>query len=309
MTPVKAPDRWNAAAPSGAAPRNGGSGRLSQLGVKSLKVVGALPSPRGLIPTISVVLGAASVVLWAVLSLTGDVSPRSTVGVGFGIAATVALGVVMLYSARRSMPSVRALGRTQKYLEVHLYGGFLFLVLLLLHTSLGLPSGVLTTAVWAVSLWVVATGVVGVMLQRSLPALLEDATSFEAHYHRIPELVAEVRERAEKVAREAGPRVKDFYEREMAQDMTAPRSRIRGLLSRQGAVGLRAADFDVLRSTMSGKSAEAIDDLRDLHQTKLDLDVHYTVQGVLRSWLYLHLPPAVALLGLVALHIFFVLYF
>lgn len=308
MTPAKAPERWNAAAPAQTS-RDGGRSRLAQLGISSLRVVGRIPTPRGTVPVAAVALGVLSVASYIVLSFIGDVAPRSTAGVGFGIAATVALAVVMLYSARRSMPAVRALGRTRKYLEVHLYGGFLFLVLLLLHTDLGLPSGMLTSLVWAVSLWVVLTGAVGVMLQRALPALLEDATGFEVHYHRIPELVDDVRERAERAAEAAGPRVKDFYQREVAQDMEAPRSRVRGLLKRQGAVGLRSSDFEVLRGAVSAESAASLDELRDLHKAKLDLDVHYTIQGILRSWLYFHLPPAVALLGLVALHIFFVLYF
>ncbi len=41
---------------------------------------------------------------------------------------------------------------------------------------------------------------------------------------------------------------------------------------------------------------------------KAELDVHLSLQRALRVWLVLHVPPAIALLGLLAVHIFAVLY-
>ena len=41
---------------------------------------------------------------------------------------------------------------------------------------------------------------------------------------------------------------------------------------------------------------------------KLDLDAHMSLQRVLRAWLVLHIPAAMALLGLLAVHIIAVVY-
>ena len=43
--------------------------------------------------------------------------------------------------------------------------------------------------------------------------------------------------------------------------------------------------------------------LERLYSAKLDLDTHYAWQTVLRTWLWLHVPAAVLLLVLVAIHI------
>jgi hypothetical protein len=41
-----------------------------------------------------------------------------------------------------------------------------------------------------------------------------------------------------------------------------------------------------------------------LFTEKVELDAHYSLQGMLRGWLALHVPPAGALLGLLVVHVF-----
>jgi hypothetical protein len=49
---------------------------------------------------------------------------------------------------------------------------------------------------------------------------------------------------------------------------------------------------------------EVVEDLGKIYAEKLELDAHYTLQGLLRSWLWIHVPPAGALMGLVVIHVF-----
>jgi hypothetical protein len=49
---------------------------------------------------------------------------------------------------------------------------------------------------------------------------------------------------------------------------------------------------------------EKVDDLMTLYTEKLELDAHYSLQGILRRWLILHVPFAGLLMGLLAIHIF-----
>lgn len=235
--------------------------------------------------------------------------PGSPVGTAFGIAATVLLVVVMLYSARRALPSVRRLGRTRPYMEAHVYGGLAFLLLVLMHTGFGLPSGALSTTLWVVALWVVASGLLGLALQTWIPRLLEAETTLEVHHQRIPELLEEVRERARNAARDAGPRAQSFYEQELAAEMAATRSDTGVLLRRGRSLRRRAGEFARLERTVTPEAVPAVEELRRMHRTKLDLDLHNTLQRKLRLWLSLHLPLGVVLIVLVGLHIFFILYF
>lgn len=235
------------------------------------------------------------------------IEPGSAIGTAFGVAAAVSLVVVMLYSARRSMPAVRRLGPSRWYLQIHLWGGGLFFVLLLLHTDGRLPTAGLTVALWVSSVWVVATGAVGLVLQRTLPTLLQ-TTTVEVNLERIPELIAELRSRAEVLLRAADARVRALYDEHMAPDMAAPRS-VTVLLQHERLRRTQRGATDMLRRTLSPAGVTTLDALLELQTTKHHIDMHYALQRLLRGWLYAHLPVAIVLLGLVALHVFFIMYF
>jgi hypothetical protein len=48
---------------------------------------------------------------------------------------------------------------------------------------------------------------------------------------------------------------------------------------------------------------EVVNDLMTIRMEKMDLDVHYSLQGILRRWLIVHVPPAAVLMALLAVHI------
>lgn len=257
----------------------------------------------------SLAVGGTGVALYGFYLTQGGGGSDSTLGVGFGIAATVALAVVMVYSVRRAMPAVRRLGPARHYLSLHLYSGSLFLLFFLFHTNFGLPSGWLTTTLWLVTLWVVGTGALGTAFQRWLPKVLDDFSTFEVPFERIPELLEELRVRADIVAKRADVPIRSFYDREMSREMTGIRSIFSVRPGRTVSQTFRSHEMEVLRGTLDSEGELAMDELEAIHGAKLDLDRHYTLQSLLRGWLYFHLPIAIVLLGLVILHVFFVLYF
>lgn len=272
-----------------------------------------VPERLGLRGPATVVVGAMALAAvaagaWVASAALGTFEPGSGVGYGFGVAAAVALGATMLYSVRRGLTRVRSLGPTRTYLQLHLWSGGLFALLFLLHTGFRAPEGVFTTLLWATAAWTAGTGAVGILLQRTVPGLLRRATSFEVHLRRIPGLVDELRERAEAAADDAGARVERFHRRRIAPELAGPRFVVAELLGEPGGIASDGA-VQRLRGTLAGESEAALDELCEIHDAKREMDVHYTLQKVLRGWLYLHLPAAVALLGLVALHVFFVTYF
>jgi hypothetical protein len=280
---------------------------VSKLKARATQALG-WGTPR-MVAAIAVILAALGVLAFIVGGILSDVAPSSTLGIVLGIGALLSLVGVMAYSARRSVPARRTLGPSRTYLQVHLWGGGLFLVLFLVHTAFRLPGGLLYFCLWSLSLWVVLTGVVGVVLQKSLPRILEPSSSFEVNLQRIPELVDELRLRAEAAAAGAEPRVKTYYDQHMAPDMASPRM-ITAVLFRNARVARRGTgEVDILRRTLPPEGIAALEALREIHNTKHEMDVHYTLQRILRGWLYLHLPAAVVLLGVVLLHVFFVFYF
>lgn len=243
---------------------------------------------------------------WVANVLFGEVRPGSDWAIGFGVAALALLVVAAAYGLRRramKVASRRGAGRSSSWLAVHVYGGGIFLLLVLMHSGFGLPSGWVTWWLWGLSWWVVLGGLGGLFLQRWIPRLLTSGLRVEAHYDRVPELVAGVRERAEALAAKCSPAVQELYLRVVEQELAAPRRRALYFLDVTGGVQARLREFDHLARFLPAEEREQLRDLERLLRTKLELDAHYTLQLPLRWWLYLHLPASLLLVLFVVLHL------
>jgi hypothetical protein len=253
--------------------------------------------------------GAVVLLAYITLRLTVSTSAVSPFGVLTGTLAALSMVAVMAYSWRRSRPQVRKLGPSKKYLELHIWGGWLFMLLLLVHTDFALPRSPMGWALWLFGAWVVVTGAIGTMLQHTLPKFLVSTSTFEVNLTRAPELVAQLRERAESLVASADSRVKAFYERYVRDELTHLRPMV-PFISRRS---MRATEADaaagLLVKTLDASGIAALDALREIRTGKQEIDAHTGVQRVMRAWLVLHLPVAVALLIVVALHILAVAYY
>jgi len=251
----------------------------------------------------------ACLAVYGVGASRGQAGPATSWGMAYGIAAVAVLVGVVFYGGRRRALGLRFLGRSWHYLEVHVYGGLLFMLLVLMHVAFRMPHGVLTWWLWFLSIWVVGSGLFGIALQKGIPTLLASGLSVEVHLDRIPELIAEIRTRGEELARAASEPVRALYRHEVAPALTGPQPRWIYYVDVTGGYRAKARQFEQVRKLLPEPERARLDDLHDLYRTKLEMDAHYTLQKGLRAWLYLHVPAAVVVLGLLALHIFFVVYY
>ena len=238
--------------------------------------------------------------------------PSSWWGLSYGIAAAVLVIATALYGLRRRMPGLAArfkLGRAQVWLDFHLWGGGLFLVLMLMHSAFQLPTGLVTWCLWLLGLWTVATGLAGRFLQLWLPRALGSGLATEALYERIPELVDELRQRAEKVAADAPETVRGLYMRHLAPVLAGPQPRWIYFIDITGGRKAQLTEVDYLRRFLGGNERERLEELAGLVRTKIDLDAQYTLERLLRVWLWAHLPPVILLIAFLVLHVFAVLYY
>jgi hypothetical protein len=242
----------------------------------------------------------------------GEVASSNVWGLSYGIAAAVLLVGCAAYGLRRRSVRVSSrlrLGSARGWLYFHTYAGLIFLLLVLMHSGFELPSGWVTWALWLLSLWLAVSGVLGLGLQRWIPRRLTSGLSIEVHYDRIPELVDETRNRAEKVIAGCGESVRGFYDRSIRPTMAAPRRRWLYFLDITGGRGRRLRELRYLEERLSGEDRARLEELERLYTSKLDMDAHYTLQYALRVWLWAHVPPSIVLLALVAVHLFSVLYY
>ena len=256
---------------------------------------------------LKVFAGAAGLALavYGLNAAIGVVHPASTWGIWYGSVATALLLVALAYGARRRTLSVRAAGRSRVYLLAHLYGGALFLLLALMHSGFALPEGVLTWILWVLALWVVGTGFIGVVAQKWCAAALAQLTT-EVQLGRIGQLSEDLRRQAEEVAREAGGLIQDFYQSELAPTMRPPSFRWRSLA---GFVSDRNQRFNYMSSVVAAERQGSLEELRRLVRSRAEMDVHFALQSVLRNWLWLHIPTAIMLAAMLALHIVVTLYY
>ena len=95
----------------------------------------------------------------------------------------------------------------------------------------------------------------------------------------------------------------------MAPALAAPERGLIFFLDVTGGLQARLAPFRYLEGRLPAAEKAQLAQLERLYRAKLELDAHYTLQRVLRGWLYFHAPLSLLLLMLVAVHVATVLYY
>ena len=255
--------------------------------------------------TLCLILFAVNLALW-------EVRPGSWIGMSYGIAATIFMFGAALFGARRRtmrFASRHGLGKSRSWLYFHLYGGSLFLLLVLMHSGFRLPVGALNWWIWILSLWTALSGLGGLTLQKWIPKVLASGLSVEVNYDRIPELTSEIRQRAEDLAATCDDSVRALFNKKVAPALAAPKRSLIFFLDPTGGIQARLKPFRYLEGRLPTEEREKLVELERLYRAKLEFDAHYTLQRALRGWLYFHAPLSLVLVALVALHIFTVLYY
>lgn len=235
--------------------------------------------------------------------LFSEVNAGNWWGLSYGIVASLLMLGTVLYAVKRRLPRYK-LGTARTWVQFHVYGGALAGLLVLMHTGFTLPTGLMNWSLWLLSLWVTVSGLFGVFLQRWIPKILSSGLSVEAVYERIPELVSQIRERAEKIVGECTQTVQDFYKTNVAAVLVAPQARPVYYLDVTGGIQAQLRQFEYVRNVLTSEEKEKLDALEAIYRAKLELDAHFTLQRPLRWWLYTHVPLSLVLVLLVMLHIY-----
>lgn len=243
-----------------------------------------------------------------------EIRPSNVWGLSYGTVAAILMVGAALLALRRRMTRFalgNGLGNGRVWLQFHLYGGALFLLLTFMHSGFHQPRGILTWWLWFLSIYVTASGVIGVLLQKWIPKILTSGLAIEVVYERIPELIREINEKANALTQTCAPQsgVRDFYKNNVALALVAPRPRLIYCFDITGGIQARLRRFEYVRRLLASDEKEKLNQLEAFYKTKLEIDAHYTLQRILRWWLYTHVPVSLVLLILLGLHLFAVLYY
>ncbi len=221
-------------------------------------------------------------------------------------ALMLALG---LFNVRKRL-SVLPLGTARAWMKAHLVLGTVAALLYFQHTGGLWPGGFYEQAIAACFYAVMLSGIAGFALERVLPGRLVHIEG-EVIYERIPSEIAALRERAEarvvKAVQETGSdTLGRYYTESLDWFFWRPRFRASHLVG-----GLRGerwvqGHITALRRYLNDDERQALDEIEQLALRKNRLDAHYALQGVLKAWLFVHVPAAALLLVLACWHLLLV---
>lgn len=262
--------------------------------------------PRWFIGTIS--LAVVSVAVFVAARIRRGWTPGDLPGLTFGTLAALLMVLAAMYAWRRRLTGF-PIATAQQWLQVHVYGGTLAGLFVLIHTGFAWPAGKFGWLLWGLSLWTTASGLLGAALQKLVPPMLTHNLTVEAIRDRIPDLVARLQNEARDVADGSSEMLRRFYEAQVRPALAGISPSWSYLLDVHAGRDRRLAAFESLRAVVGDEDRERLEDFRTLVTEKIELEAHYSLQRLLRGWLLLHVPPAMLLLAAIAAHVAAVWYF
>jgi hypothetical protein len=256
--------------------------------------------PRNLVATAGVC--ALLLVFYLAASRGWAWSPKRGAGLVFGFLALFLFVFEMVYPARR--PRARPLLTARNWIQAHVYLGVVAMLAVLIHSGFEVPHGGMGWALLLLSVWTTGTGLLGVWLQKWIPASLAEGLRVEALYERIPGLVEELAREADTLMADASDVLERFYRTEIRDRLARVSPSWSFLLDVRGGRDRALEPFRRVGRFVDPSEKEKVDDLMEIYTEKIELDAHYSLQGVLRRWLVLHVPGAGLLMGLLAIHVF-----
>jgi hypothetical protein len=260
---------------------------------------------------------------------------RAALAIGTGLAgAALALGVAVLraalrptailtglllyglvvalalFNGRKKLPFI-PLARASTWLQVHIYVGWLCVLVFFLHAGFRWPLGLLEQLVAAAFLIVALSGVFGMLLSRWLPGRLN--RSGEAlTYERIPEIRQEIRSRDEALIAVAdreseSSTMGDFYLNHLLGYINMRPGLLSPIVGQPRMYWRTVGTLASLERYFNAREREVAAELTEWIEAKRNLDTQFAGQRLLKLWLFVHIPMTAALLllglahGLIAL--------
>src|ERR1051325_2261873 len=233
--------------------------------------------------------------------------PGGIGGLVFGTLAGL-LVVNAAFDPWRRRWGARPWGTAQRWLKLHVYGSSLAFLFVLIHIGFRLPAGTMGWLLLMLSFWATATGLLGVWLQTTVPRTMARRLTVEAIYERIPELMAALVAEADALMTPAPEALARVYTGEIRPALATARPSVKWVTGVDPSAARSAELMERMRKFAGASERSRLDDLESIMKDKIDLDAQISLQQLLRGCLVLHVPPAILLIGVMAVHIFAVVW-
>ncbi len=250
----------------------------------------------------------SAIVIWAAVTAIAWYTERS-LGRASVVTGYVLFAVILslgFFKVRKRL-LVLPLGTVRDWMLGHLVLGTLSIALYFQHTGSLWPEGRYEQAI-ALAFYVVSlSGVAGYVLQRILPirlAHLED----EVIYERIPAELDALRTQVEELILVAVRELRSdtlgrYYSESLEWFFWRPRFLLAHLVGSGRSASWIRSRISALRRYLNEGERAYLGRIEELALRKSTLDAHYSLQSVMKFWLFIHVPSAVLLVLLSTWHL------
>ena len=201
-------------------------------------------------------------------------------------------------------------GKASTWYAIHVVSGFAAIFFYILHAGAKVPTGVYEILLFILFVFVSLTGIIGYVVQMILPRRMTE-TGEEIIYEKIPEEIYEIRSNARSAMlnyteASGSDLLSKHYDSGLRWFFEQPRFYMNHVLGGAKAPAWVRSQFDAIRRFASPDAMEHVDEIEKLAIHKLNVDTHFACQDVMKRWLLIHLPLAIAFLVTVLWHIILV---
>lgn len=215
--------------------------------------------------------------------------------------------MVMMLLGWRKKAVILPFGRVRFWLLVHYYVAVLTVAIFIVHTKYELPGSLLHWLQWGMFVLVSLSGLAGATISKIIPPRLEGQGE-RILFDRIPLFRAQLAEQAEAIARDSVQdgntrSIAKLYVGTLSDYFAGPRNTLAHLAASKVPLARLLGQLSAIERYLDEAGKARLQKMRELVEAKSNLDFHYTNGGLLRVWLFVHIPATYALLVAIAIHV------
>lgn len=248
-------------------------------------------------------LAAAILVALAVdYGLRQALRPATLVS-GFVLFAVLAL--LAGFNLRKRLTFLPALSATA-WMQIHIYTGWFSVAAFLIHAGLAYPTGHLEQALWILYWLVALSGVWGLYMSRAFPSQLR-MQGENVIFERIPAMRTRLRNECEQTVVESieqtgSSALSDIYQQRIRDFFAGPRDVWSHAIGSRNAPQGFLAEIEDANRYLGPEEREFMNTVTGLIRTKQNLDYQWVRQGLLKLWLFIHIPLTYGLIVAAIVH-------
>jgi hypothetical protein len=215
--------------------------------------------------------------------------------------------MVMMLLGWRKKVIILPFARVRFWLLVHYYVGFLAVAVFVVHTKYQFPGSLLHWMLWSLFVLVSLSGVAGAVMSKVLPPRFE-AQGERVLFDRIPLFRAQLAAQAEAIARESiqdgnTRSIARLYADALGDFFAGPRNIMSHLTASKVPQARLLGQLTAVERYLDDAGKSRLQRMRELVEAKSNLDFHYANGGLMRLWLFVHVPATYALLVVITVHV------